>query len=88
MRRAESATFGLPFEMTLTEKSSPERKTKFPVIRITPTVADSGVLLGQMQRGQQLAQGRQYVALLDAPEQDPDVLAADHAQVNVGTPRE
>ena len=80
--------FGLPFEMTLTEKSSPERKTKFPVIRITPTVQIQAFLLGQMQRGQQLAQGRQYVALLDAPEQDPDVLAADHAQVNVGTPRE
>ena len=80
--------FGLLFEMMLMEKSSPERKTKFPVIRITPTVQIQAFLLGQMQRGQQLAQGRQYVALLDAPEQDPDVLAADHAQVNVGTPRE
>jgi hypothetical protein len=80
--------FGLPFELTLTEKSSPERRTKFPVIRIAPTVQIQAFLLAQMQRGQQLAQGRQYVALLDAPEQDPDVLAADHASVNVGTPRE
>ena len=80
--------FGLPFELTLTEKSSPEKKTKFPVIRITPTAQIQAFLVGQMQRGQALSEGRRYVALLDAPERDPAVLAADHASVNVGTPRE
>lgn len=80
--------FGLSFEITLTEKSSPERKTKFPVIRITPTVQVQAFLIQQAQRIGQLAERRQYVALLDAPERDPVVLAADHETVSVGLPRE
>jgi hypothetical protein len=80
--------FGLPFELTLSEKSSPEKRTKFPVIRITPTVMVQAFLIGQMQRGEQLAAGKRYVALLDAPEQHPDVVAQDHAEVSAGIPRE
>lgn len=80
--------FGLPFELTLGEKTSPEKGTKFPVIRITPTLMIQAFLVGQVQRGEQLAQGKRYIALLDAPEQHPDVVAQDHAEVNAGIPRE
>lgn len=80
--------FGLPFEITLGQKSDAEHKTAFPVLRITPLVIIQAFLIGQAERGQQLAERKQYVALLDAPEQSPDVLHMDHAEVSVSQPRE
>jgi len=80
--------FGLPFEITLAEKSSPEKRTKFPVVRLSVTTQLQAFLIGQMQRGQQLAQGKQYIALTDGSEQEPSVIKADFDTVNVGQPRE
>lgn len=80
--------FGLPFELTLAEKSSPEKRTKFPVVRLSVTIQLQAFLIGQMQRGQQLSQGKTYAALTDGSEQDPAVLKADFDTVNVGQPRE
>lgn len=79
--------FGLPFELTLTEKSSPEKRTKFPVLRMTPLAQIQAFLIGQGDRVAQLQLRRPYVALLDAPEQDPGVLLADRSTIEPGQPR-
>ena len=76
--------YGLPFEMTLIQKSDAEKKSKFPVVRFSPTVTLQEFLIRQAQRVQQLAAGPSYIGLLDAPEQDPDVLLADKATIEPG----
>lgn len=79
--------FGLPFELTLAEKSSPEKKTRFPVVRMTPLAQVQSFLLAQGERVAQLQLKRPYVALLDAPEQDPCVILADKKEIEPGQPR-
>jgi len=76
--------YGLPFEMTLIQKSDAEKKSKFPVVRFSPTVNLQEFLIRQAQRVQQLAAGPSYIGLLDGPEQDPDVLLADKATIEPG----
>lgn len=79
--------FGMQFELTLGEKTNTEKRSRFPVVRMTPLIGVQAFLIGQAQRGAQLAEGKRYVALLDAPEQDPEVLLSDRAEIEPSQPR-
>jgi len=79
--------YGLPFEMVLVTKTDPVKKTSFPVVRFSPTVNLQAFLLAQQANRKQLAEAPQYVALLDAPEQDPDVIDADRRNIEPTQPR-
>jgi hypothetical protein len=74
---ANPSLFGLTFEMTLTTKTSPEAKTKFPVVRFSPTMQVQAFLMAQAASVQELAGRKQYMALTDGAEQDPAVVLAD-----------
>jgi hypothetical protein len=78
--------WGVQFELTLSEKTSGTKR--FPVLRMAPTQQLQELLIAQAQRLGQLAEHPQYVGLLDAPEQEAEVISADHAGVTVGCPRE
>lgn len=79
--------FGLPFELTLGEKTNAEKKSRFPIVRMTPTAQIQNFLLAQGDRIAQLQMRRPYVALLDAPEMDPGVILADKLEIEPGQPR-
>ncbi len=79
--------YGLPFEMVLVTKTDPVKKTSFPVVRFSPTVNLQAFLLAQQANRKQLAEAPQYVALLDAPEQDPEVIDADRRTIEPTQPR-
>lgn len=79
--------YGLPFEMVLVTKTDPVKKTSFPVVRFSPTANLQAFLLAQQANRKQLAEAPQYVALLDAPEQDPDVIDADRRNIEPTQPR-
>jgi hypothetical protein len=54
---------------------------------MTPLAQIQAFLIGQGDRVAQLQLRRPYVALLDAPEQDPGVLLADRSTIEPGQPR-
>lgn len=72
---AQPLLFGLNFELVLETKSNPDKGSRFPVIRISPTVNLQTFLMSAAQ--QQLAEARKYIALLDDAERDPATIAAD-----------
>lgn len=73
--------FGLSFELVLVTRTAAEKTARFPVIRISPTVNLQAFLMASAQRQQQLAEAQRYVALLDEPERDRAVIAADTALI-------
>ena len=79
--------YGLPFEMVLVTKTDPVKKTSFPVVRFSPTVNLQAFLLSQQANRKLLSEAPQYVRLLDAPEQDPDVIDADRRAIEPTQPR-
>jgi len=79
--------FGLPFELTLGEKTNAEKKSRFPIVRMTPLAQVQSFLLAQGERVAALQMRKPYVALIDAPEQDPIVLLADKLDIEPGQPR-
>ena len=79
--------YGLPFEMVLVTKTDPVKKTSFPVVRFSPTVNLQAFLLSQQANRKMLSEAPQYVRLLDAPEQDPDVIDADRRAIEPTQPR-
>lgn len=79
--------YGMPFEMVLVTKTDPVRKTSFPVVRFSPTVNLQAFLLSQQANRKLLSEAPQYVRLLDAPEQDPDVTDADRRAIEPTQPR-
>lgn len=78
--------YGLPFELTLTEKSSAEKRSRFPVLRMTPLAQIQTFLVGQGERLAQLQAKRPYMSITDGPEQDPSVLLADKSTIEPGIP--
>jgi hypothetical protein len=79
--------YGLPFEMVLVTKTDSVKKTSFPVVRFSPTVNLQAFLLSQQANRKMLSEAPQYVRLLDAPEQDPDVIDADRRAIEPTQPR-
>lgn len=85
---ANPRLFGMPFELTLTEKSSPEKRTKFPVIRMTPLAGVQDFLIKQQLRQLQIVEGqRTYAGLLDAGERSAEVISMDTSEVSCSVPR-
>lgn len=78
--------FGLPFELTLGEKTNAEKQSRFPIVRMTPLAQVQNFLLAQGDRVAALQMRKPYVALLDAPEQDPAVVLADKQDIEPGVP--
>ena len=83
----EPSLYGLPFDMVLVAKTDPVKKTSFPVVRFSPTVNLQAFLLAQQASRKQLAEAPQYVGLLEAAEQDPDVIDADRRAIEPTQPR-
>jgi len=50
-------------------------------VRFSPTVNLQAFLLAQQANRKMLSEAPQYVRLLDAPEQDPDVIDADRRAI-------
>jgi hypothetical protein len=73
--------------MILVTKTDPVKKTSFPVVRFSPTVNLQAFLLAQQATRKQLADAPQYVGLLDAHEQNPDVIDADRRAIVPTQPR-
>jgi len=80
--------FGLPFVLELTKKTSARAKTAYPVMTITPTM--SLVDFFAHQRKQLEAAGSsgapRLLAIGSPDQQDPEVVAADLAEINPGIP--
>lgn len=79
--------YGLPFEMVLVTKTDSVKKTSFPVVRFSPTANLQSFLLSQQANRKMLSEVPQYVRLLDAPEQDPEVIDADRRAIEPTQPR-
>ena len=73
--------YGLTFDMVLVTKTDPVKKTSFPVVRFSPTVNLQAFLQQQHESRKRLAESPQYVGLLEATEQDPDVIDADRRAI-------
>jgi hypothetical protein len=84
---ASPSLYGLSFDMILVTKTDPVKKTSFPVVRFSPTVNLQAFLLAQQATRKQLADAPQYVGLLDAHEQNPDVIDADRRAIVPTQPR-
>lgn len=82
--------YGVTFEMTLTEKSDPSKKSRFPVVTITPTADVQSFLVAQRQMLRDVRQPlpvaitSRPVALLDAPQQEPETIAEDIVETQPG----
>ena len=80
---------GLPFSLSLTERTNRERKSKFPVVVITPEVDPMTWLSTYADRVAQMRAslgGVHPPALTDASEQHPQVIADDYMSVTPGLP--
>ena len=73
--------YGLTFDMVLVTKTDPVKNTSFPVVRFSPTVNLQAFLQQQHESRKRLAESPQYVGLLEATEQDPDVIDADRRAI-------
>ena len=78
--------YGMPFEMVLVNKTDPVKRHRFGGA-IFPTVNLQAFLLSQQANRKLLSEAPQYVRLLDAPEQDPDVIDADRRAIEPTQPR-
>ena len=77
---------GMPFEMVLVNKTDPVKRHRSGGA-IFPTVNLQAFLLSQQANRKALSEAPQYVRLLDAPEQDPDVIDADRRAIEPTQPR-
>ena len=79
--------FGLPFSMTLTERTNPEKRTKFPVVKFAPDGDLVAWLMGVVQQREQLGAARETLLLSPIPASvadDPDeVIDVDHQELSV-----
>lgn len=79
--------FGLPFVLTLTEKTNPEEKSRFPVVTITPEFDLQEFLVWQRKQLESFGGKLALPAPLSAPENSsPEVIAADFADIVPGLP--
>ena len=78
---SDPSFYGLTFELALTEKTNSERKSRFPVVTISPTFDVQALLMEQSARRALLA-SPQPVALLT--DDAPAVVAADAAEISPG----
>jgi hypothetical protein len=79
--------FGLPFVLTLTEKTNPEEKSRFPVVTITPEFDLQEFLVWQRKQLESFGGKLALPAPLSAPENSaPEIIAADFADIVPGLP--
>ena len=79
--------FGLPFVMTLTEKTNPEEKSRFPVVTITPEFDLQEFLVWQRKQLESFGGKLALPAGLSDPENSaPEIIAADFADIVPGLP--
>ena len=65
--------YGFPFAIQLTEQTSREKQSRFPVLRFSPSVGVQDFLLAQAARRDELAAAYRPAAALSAPETVIDV---------------
>ena len=65
--------YGFPFAIQLTEQTSREHQSKFPVLRFTPSSSVQSFLLNQATMRDQLAAAYQPRAALTEPETVVDI---------------
>lgn len=84
---SDYSLFGVPFSLTLVEKTSPEDKSRFPVVTISPE-ADMQEFFGWQRRQLESFGGKLALpAPLSAPENSaPEIIAADFADIVPGLP--
>lgn len=80
--------FGFPFELQLTEKTNRERRSRFPVVIITPTMDHLDFFIRQREQLAQIGGPPRVEALTDQTQQEPEVLVADFRQISPGIPSE
>jgi len=79
--------FGLPFVMTLTEKTNPTEKSRFPVVTITPDFDLQEFLVWQRKQLESFGGKLALPAGLSDPENSaPEIIAADFAEIVPGLP--
>lgn len=78
--------FGLPFTMQLSEKTNRERKSRFPVVTLSPAMDLIDFLMAQRKSLDALGAVPKHEALTDQSQQDNDVIAGDYETVSAGIP--
>lgn len=83
----EFSVFGIPFAITLTEKTNPEEKSRFPVLTITPECDLQDYFVWQRKQLESFGGKLALPAPLSAPENSaPEIVAADFADIVPGLP--
>lgn len=80
---ANPVLFGLPFVLQLTERTNRQRKSRYPVITITPTMDVVEFLMKQRDQLDHLHATPPAPALTDESEQAPTVVADDLDSISV-----
>jgi hypothetical protein len=81
------SVFGIPFSITLTEKTNPEEKSRFPVLTITPECDLQDYFVWQRKQLESFGGKLALPAGLSAPENSsPEIIADDFADIVPGLP--
>lgn len=78
--------FGLPFTMQLSERTNSQRKSRFPVVSMTPSMDLIEFLMAQRESLAKLGAVPRHEALTDQSQQEPEVIAGDYETVSAGIP--
>ena len=75
--------FGLPFSLTLTERTNKEQRTRFPVVAFSPDGDLVQWMMGVCSQVEALSEGRDALLLPASVADDtPEVIAADVLEVD------
>jgi hypothetical protein len=78
--------FGLPFTMQLGERTNSEKKSRFPVVTLSPAMDLIEFLGAQKRQLDALGAVPVYEALTDQSQNDPRVVHADYQTTTAGIP--
>lgn len=82
----DAKLFGLPFTLQLSEKTNAEKKSRFPVVSISPSMDLIEFLMAQRESLAKLGAVPVHEALTDQTQQEPAVVAGDYETVSAGIP--
>lgn len=91
LEKAGIPVFGMPFSMTLTERTNKQKGTRFPVVQFAPDGDLVGWLAGVLQQRRELGGARDALLLsagmqpASVAEDDDDVIDVDHRELSVET---